>query len=247
MKLIQLLKLIEDTALENGLSRPYLCGGLPRDKAINKQITLNDVDITTGDADIHVLAKKVHEKIKNFPAKYVVMDDGHSSIMLPGLKLDFSSNFIVPNLENIIKKTLIPIHQEMISRDFTCNALLMSMDMKTIYDPTRRGLKDIEKQEIDTCLPPNITLYVDPNRIVRAIYLSSKLDFKLSDRVESWIIKNKQVLNLVSPEYVTKKINKALSFNYDNTIKLIKKLEIENVIPLNYIDFKAAIWAKERI
>lgn len=245
MKLIKLLKLIDDTAIENDLSRPFLCGGLPRDKAIskknNKEIILNDIDITTGNKDVHILSKKVHDKLKSLPAKHIVMDDGHSSIMIPGLKLDFSSNFIVPNIENIVGRPLLPIHQEMISRDFTCNSLLMSMDMTTIYDPLKKGLKDIEKKEIDTCLPPNITLYVDPNRIVRAIYLSSKLDFQLSNRVESWIIKNKQVLNLVSPEYMVKKINKALEFNYDNTIKLIKKLEIENILPLNYIDFKASL------
>jgi tRNA nucleotidyltransferase/poly(A) polymerase len=241
MKLIYLLKIINETAIENGLSQPYLCGGLPRDKAINKNIHLNDVDITTGDATVHVLSKKVHEKLKNIPAKHIVMDDGHSSIMLPGLKLDFSSNFIVPNIENIVGISLSPLHKEMISRDFTCNSLLMSMDLTTIYDPLKKGLKDIEKQVIDTCLPPNITLYLDPNRIVRAIYLSSKLGFDLSPRVESWIIKNKQILNLVSQEYMVKKLNKALQFNYKNTIELIKKLELENVLPLNYIDFKASL------
>jgi hypothetical protein len=71
MKLIYLLKIINETAIENGLSQPYLCGGLPRDKAINKNIHLNDVDITTGDATVHVLSKKVHEKLKNIIINYM--------------------------------------------------------------------------------------------------------------------------------------------------------------------------------
>lgn len=241
MKLIEVLQLIDETAYENKLSRPFICGGLPRDKVIDQEIQLNDIDITTGDADVHFLAKEVHLKLKHLHAKYVIMNDGHASIMLPGLKLDFSSNFIVPNVEKIVNMDLPPLHQEMISRDFTCNTLLMSLDLKNIYDPLKKGMKAIEKEEIDTCLPPNITLHIDPNRIVRAIYLSSKLDFTISKRVESWIIKNKNILNLVPQDYITKKINKALEFNYDNTIKLIKKLEIESMINFSYINFKATL------
>lgn len=238
MKLIEVLQLIEEVAYENKLSRPFICGGLPRDKVINKDIILNDIDITTGDSDVHFLAKEVHLKLKKINAKYLVMSDGHASIMLPGLKLDFSSNFIVPNIQNIIGIKMPDLHQEMISRDFTCNTLLMSLDLKNIYDPLKKGIHAIESKTIDTCLPPNMTLKLDPNRIVRSIYLSSKLNFKLSDRVEDWISQNKHMLDLIPKDYISKKINKALEFDYNNTINLIKKLKIQDKIPLNYINFK---------
>lgn len=241
MKLIEVLQLIEETAYENKLSRPFICGGLPRDKVINKEIILNDIDITTGDSDIHFLAKEVHLKLKHINAKYLIMKDGHASIMLPGLKLDFSSNFVVPNIESIIGMKMPKLHQEMISRDFTCNTLLMSLDLKNVYDPLKKGIKAIESKTIETCLPPNITLKLSPNRIIRAIYLSSKLNFELSDNVKYWIIKNKDMLNLIPEDYIIKKINKALEFNYTNTIKLIKELDIQNKIPLNYINFKATL------
>ena len=241
MRLIELLTLINATAKEKGLSTPFLCGGIPRDKVINENIKLNDIDITTGDQDIHFLAKEVFFKLKNFNAKYVLSNDGHASIFLNNIKIDFSSNFIVPNIEEIVKIKLSPIHQELFSRDFTCNALLMSMDLKSIYDPLRKGIKSIHAREIDTCLDPEITLRLDPNRIIRAIYLSSKLNFKISNRVKKWIILNKDVLHQVKPHYMVEKINKAMKFNPKNTINLIKELQIENIIPLNYIDFKETL------
>ncbi len=241
MRLIELLTLINDTAEEKGLSIPFLCGGIPRDKVINENIKLNDIDITTGDQDVHFLAKEVFFKLRQYDAKYVVSNDGHASIFLNNIKIDFSSNFIVPNIEQIVKAKLAPAHQELFSRDFTCNALLMSMDLKSIYDPLRKGIKAIHAREIDTCLDPDITLRLDPNRIIRAIYLSSKLNFKISKRVKNWIINNKEFLYQVKPHYMVEKINKAMSFNQKNTIDLIKELQIENIIPLNYVNFKETL------
>lgn len=238
MKLSELLKLIDDTAKENGLSRPFLCGGIPRDKVISNNAKFNDIDITTGDSNIHVLAKEVYLKLKKYNAFYILNNDGHASIIFQGVKIDFSSNFIVPNLNKITNLNLIKIHQELLSRDFTCNALLMSMDLNNIYDPLRKGIKAIYNKEIDTCLNPDITLRLDPNRIIRAIYLSSKLGFNLSDRVKNWIISNKSILKEVKPNYMVEKINKAIKFNKQNTLMLLKELEILEMVPLNYLNFK---------
>lgn len=244
MRLIEILKLVENTAIENGLSKPFICGGLPRDKVLSRAINFNDVDITTGDSDVHILAKKVHAKLKNFGAAYVIKSDGHASVMLGDLKLDFSSNFIIPGLQKIFNQSMSFMQQELISRDFTCNSLLMSMDLKNVYDPLKLGLPSIFKKEIDTNLDPQITFTYfqnSPNRVARAIYLSSKLNFTLSPRIEDWIKNNKNVILTISPSYISEKINKAMQYNPQNTVNLIKKLEIENYLPLNYSNFKGML------
>lgn len=241
MKLIELLELIDDTAREEGISQPFICGGLARDKAVSQIVKLNDIDIMTGYPDVKLLANKVFIKLKPYNPKYITAKDGHVSLIINKLKIDFSSNFIIPNLDKLTGKKLSNIHQEMISRDFTCNTLLMSMDLKTIYDPLKKGISAIKNKQIDTCLDPDITFRSKINRVARAIYLSSKLGFELSPRVEKWIIKNRELVRLIPQQYAVEKINKALHFNYDNTIKLIKKLQLENFLPLNYINFKATI------
>lgn len=240
MKLLEILKIIDDIAKYNGLSQPYICGGTPRDKILNNVKNINDIDITTGNSDIHFLAKECSIKFKDI-SKLFKFPDGHSSLYFNNLKIDFSSNFIIPNVEKIVGAKMLDIHKELFSRDFTCNSLLMSMDLVSIYDPLKKGLKSINEKKIDTCLSPDITLFVDPNRIIRAIYLSAKLDFEISDSIKNYIINNKKTLNNVSNEYIVKKINKAIEYNKNKTISIIKDLEIEDILLYKYDNFKQLI------
>ena len=97
-----------------------------------------------------------------------------------------SSNFNTPNITELLVKQGIKeptdLQREMYSRDFTCNALLLDLDLKTVIDPTKQGVKDIHAKVIRTCLAPEITLTANKNRVVRAIYLAAKLDFDLDPK-----------------------------------------------------------------
>jgi tRNA nucleotidyltransferase/poly(A) polymerase len=240
MKLLEILDVINKITMDKGLSQPFICGGTPRDKILNNIKNLNDIDITTGNSDIHLLAQECSIAFKN-KANLVKMPDGHSSLYIGNLKIDFSSNFIVPNIDKIVGHKMLDIHKELFSRDFTCNSLLMSIDLLSIYDPLRKGIDAINKKEIDTCLDPDITLFIDPNRIIRAIYLSSKLDFKISDRVKDYIINNKQLLSNVKTEYLIAKINKSIEFNKEKTLSTIKELQLNDLLSYNYSYFKQSI------
>ena len=84
--------------------------------------------------------------------------------------MDFSSNFNAPNIESLLVNKGIAkpteMQKEMFSRDFTCNALLLSLDLKDLIDPTHQGFKDIKERMIKTCLPPEVTLTTNKNRVV---------------------------------------------------------------------------------
>src|ERR1035437_7731699 len=129
MKLSQLLSIISGIAREKDISEVFCCGGVPRDRILKKNNALNDIDLTTGDQGIHYLAKEVAIKLKSNKTSYLSMPDGHARVMLGELKLDFSSNFRVPGIYDILKKMGISnptgMQMELYSRDFTCNALLM--------------------------------------------------------------------------------------------------------------------------
>ena len=74
----------------NGLSEPYIVGGLPRDKFLNMSRKVEDVDLTTGDESIHKLAEAAVNEFKVEPTKF---PDGHYQLIIEGVKYDFSSNF----------------------------------------------------------------------------------------------------------------------------------------------------------
>lgn len=227
MKLFQILQLIDNIALSNGFSVPWLVGGLPRDIYLNKLENINDIDITNGDSSISFLAKETAIALKDLKPIYRLMEDGHSRIIINNIKIDFSSNFVLPNIDKIIPNSS-NIKKEIFSRDFTCNTLLMSMSLNEIKDITGQAIKDIDNKIIKCCLSPEITLASDPKRIPRLIYLACKLDFEIQDDIKEWVLSNKEVVRSINHEYFVKKINKSIDYNKEKTFKLLKELNLSD-------------------
>lgn len=237
MNVKELLLLIDSIAQQSGTSKPWLVGGVPRDLYLKKNNSFNDLDITTGDQTISILSKEVAIALKNLKPIYRLMDDGHSRIILGPLKLDFSSNFVVPEIEKIYTKNFgrapNSMEMELYSRDFTCNTLLMPLSFDKPIDLTKQAIPAIEAKIIKTCLNPDITLGLDPKRIVRAVYLSAKLGFELDIETSTWIKNNINILSQVKPQYITKKIAKALSYNKNITVELLDFLQLWPYLPVN--------------
>lgn len=233
MKLREILSLIATTASQKGISEPWICGGTPRDKILNRLDKLIDLDITTGDDSVHNLAREVSLVLPN--CDYRVMDDGHASITFNKLKIDFSSNFRVPDIKQILQRAGIASPTEMqcelYSRDFTCNALLLSLDLKTIQDPTGFGVQDIENKLIKTCLPASYTLGSQNKRVPRIFYLAAKLGFEVDSEIIDWVKKNPQSIANCKPKYLVEKIQKALSFDHQKTISLFDQMGVWPYLP----------------
>ena len=138
MTLSELLKIIDGVAKANRLSTPFICGGTPRDKILHNVTYIPDVDITTGNNDIHLLGKKVAGVLGDI-CSYVSLPGGHANITINKFKIDLSTNYVNPSIN---ERNVPDIIKETFSRDFTCNSLLMAMDLKTIFDPTKKGIKE---------------------------------------------------------------------------------------------------------
>ena len=233
MNLRELLNIIDLTAKENNLSKPYIVGGFPRDVYLKRLKTISDVDITCGDESSFKLGKLVLNKIQG--ATLTTFTDKHSKLKYDKFKVDFSSNFTVPGITNILEKANInnptSMQEELYSRDFTANSLLMPLDLSNILDETGLGINDIENKVLDTCLPPNLTFTYDPRRIIRVVYLIVKLKFSPSERVAEWIKLNGKMLQKVPLEYIKKKLNKGLEIDANNTLQVINSLDLMKYIP----------------
>src|ERR1700748_3494180 len=182
MNLPEILKILTDISTDMSVNC-LIVGGTPRDKVMNLPGNIEDIDLTSGDDKIHYIAKEASIKLKDLNGSYKVLDDGHAQITIGGFKLDFSSNFTIPNVKNILAKAGLKgatdMQAELYSRDFTCNTLLMTLDLKTILDPTGLALNDIKSKTLRTCLPAAITLGYDNKRVVRVLYMAAKLNFNV--------------------------------------------------------------------
>jgi tRNA nucleotidyltransferase/poly(A) polymerase len=162
--------------------------------------------------------------------------DGHSSIILGNLKLDFSSNFNTLHIDQYLRDKGIDkptsMQKELYSRDFTINTLLMDLELKTIHDPTNQGIKDLKAKIIKTCLSPEITLK-EYNRIIRVIYLATKLDFDISPEIIDFVRKNPTLIESTTTEKaLSEKLSKSMSYNPDKTLKLLKEMNLSKYIPI---------------
>lgn len=230
MTLSELLKIIEGVAKANELSTPFICGGTPRDKILHNVTFIPDVDITTGNKDIIILGKKVAEVLGDI-CKYIELPENHAIIMIKKFKIDLSTNYINPA---IVNKNTSNLLKETYSRDFTCNSLLMSMDLKTIFDPTKRGIKDIKDKMIRTCLPVEISLGLEPilhKRIVRIIYLAAKLGFDVDPKIIHWVKNNPEKIANCNKQYLSGKLAQAFEFDKDRTLSLLDEMAIWKYVP----------------
>ena len=238
MKLRELLRIIDATHKKSKTSKPFLCGGVPRDVILDRSNDLSDLDIATGDKTVHNLAKETSILLsKHFDIKTKIMDDGHISIFFGNIKLDFSSNFVIPNIVDILQKLGIKnptnLQREFFSRDFTCNSLLLSFDLEKVLDPTGMGIKDIKDKIIRTNLPPEITLTTNKNRVIRAVYLAAKLNFDLEPSLMEWIKKNPESVKISSEHALQEKLDKALEFDADRATYLLDQMGLWKYIPIS--------------
>jgi len=237
MKVDELLSNIESIARSAKISKPFLVGGVPRDRVIGKHEGMGDIkdlDITTGDDSAKKLAVLVAKK---FPeSDYRMYDDGHSSVNLMGLHLDFSSNFAAPNIKKeLIKagvKDIDSMKLELYSRDFTMNTLLESLDFSTIYDITGEGVGDIQAGIIKCPIDPQITIGVDPRRILRAIKFATKYGFKLDTGLKNAMRDHRKKIQSLPVKFVQDKISEIVRIDDDKGLEMLIEYKLLPLVPL---------------
>jgi hypothetical protein len=152
------------------------------------------------------------------------------------LKLDFSSNFIEPGIDTLISKLSAnkpsDIIRESYSRDFTCNSLLMNLELNKIYDPTNKGISDINSKILRCCISPEVTLKSKANRIARILYLAPKLNFEVDPAIVAWVKNNPEEIREAGDSYVIKMVNRGLSYNAEKVSGLLTNMNLWKSVPI---------------
>jgi hypothetical protein len=237
MKLRELLHHMKVVQQKIGAAEPYICGGTPRDRFMDRLDNIADIDITTGDKTVDYLSQEFYLDLrKEYNATRTTANDGHSTIHLGSFKMDFSSNFNVPGIEQMLInqgiKAPTNMQKEMFSRDFTCNALLLDFDLKNVVDPTHRGFRDIKERVIRTCLRPEITLTNSKNRVIRAVYLAAKLDFNLDPAIIAYVQQHPEVVKVATNKVMVEKMNEAFRRDPDKASHLLTQMNLWNQVPI---------------
>lgn len=248
MNINELLSIISALAKNNGISTPFIVGGVPRDRIIGKQgRDINDLDITTGDDGSTKLGALLAKKFKD--SKLREYDDGHSSINIKGLRIDFSNNFVVPGIDSILKKmgikNITPMKREIYSRDFTVNTLLEDLSFSNIYDLTGEAEDDIKAGLLRCPIDPDITIGTDPRRILRALKFSIKYGFSIEDNLKNAILNNRNKIKSLSKDFVKDRVSEIVRLNSEDGINLLVNYKILPLAELSKPVYDALIKRRE--
>jgi tRNA nucleotidyltransferase (CCA-adding enzyme) len=162
----------------------YVIGGIVRDLMLfeERRLELNDVDITVVTDALtcteHILShSKNFSLVETFPAFGTAIIHYKDSLHIDVAstrKEHYPGCGILP----VVFERGVPLHEDVIRRDFTINALALSIhDLGKVIDYAG-GLQDIESHTIR--ILHGASFFEDPSRIFRALKFATRLDFHLS-------------------------------------------------------------------
>lgn len=235
MTLNEILSTILELSKSVDMERPYIAGGIVRDKALGvSPIVIADIDITTNTPESLRLAVMLADKFGRY---FKIFENGHITVYFENVEIDFSSHFISDNIVNYLNNKDIYDEKmyEVYSRDFTINALHQDIETGKIIDFTGSGVDDAKDRFLRCVGPPDITLSDDPRRIFRAISLSARYSLKVDDLIINFVKNNLEVLHhhKLKDRYISLEIDSALEKSPKTTIQLLKDMDLFDRIPLS--------------
>lgn len=207
----------------------YIVGGFVRDKLLN--IYTDDIDITTNALPedlINIFSVKESTSLL-YLSTVIIFENFEFEVTT------FRSDVLYKDHRHPITQVANNLSDDLIRRDFTINALVLDINEKVIdlYD----GISDLNNKIIKTIGDPFKRFDEDVLRILRGIYLTSKLGFDIEPNTLKGMTFNAKYLTLLSINRITEELNKIVS--YENYKKAFSYLQLTRAS--KYIGIDCAI------
>ena len=191
----------------------YVIGGFVRDLLLKRDFK-KDIDIVAVGSGIE-LALKVSELLPKKPKVQVFKTYGTAMLRFEDTEIEFvgarKESYHFDSRNPVVENGTLEDDQN--RRDFTINALALSLNSKTFGDLSDpfNGLADLENKVIKTPLDPDITFSDDPLRMLRGIRFANQLNFEIEENSLKSIAKNAERIKIISGERIVEELNKILS------------------------------------
>lgn len=189
----------------------YVVGGYVRDIILERPS--KDIDLVCIGSGIE-FAEVVATALGPRVSVAVYKNFGTAQIVFDGLELEFvgarKESYRSESRKPIVEDGTLEDDQK--RRDFTINAMAISLNKKTfgdLVDPFD-GVGDIQRKIIRTPLDPVITFSDDPLRMMRAVRFASQLNFDIDADTFAALTSQAERLKIVSRERIIDELNKII-------------------------------------
>lgn len=185
---IEIIKTIESNGYQ-----AYIIGGAVRDYLLSMPI--NDVDITTN-MPIDKLNKifQIEDNGSNYGSVTIVKNNYRFEIT------HFRKDVEYLDHRHPVVQLCDKLEDDLSRRDFTINAFAMDSNYNII--DYYNGIDDLKNKKIKAINDPMIRFDEDALRILRALYVSSKLDFEIEENTLKAMNESKHLLIYLSNERI---------------------------------------------
>ncbi len=208
-----IFELLGATAQDLGFPA-YVIGGFVRDRILGRDT--KDIDIVCVGSGI-ALAEAFAKRLTPVPKVIVYKRFGTAMLQTNGMELEFvgarKESYRADSRKPTVEDGTIEDDQN--RRDFTINALAMSLDKSdfgTVIDPFG-GLEHLKQGLLKTPLEPNITFSDDPLRMMRGIRFATQLGFRLDKGTLKAIKDQRERIKIISQERITTELQKIMAAN----------------------------------
>ena len=223
--------------------KAFAIGGFTRDLLLRRPC--KDIDIVTEGSGIE-LAEAAAKELR---AGRVSVFRNFGTAMFKWK--DFEVEFVGARKESYDRGSRKPvvengtIEDDQRRRDFTVNALALSLNRETygdLVDPFD-GLADLRAGRLRTPLDPDITYSDDPLRMMRAVRFATQLGFSIVPDNLASIRRNAERIDIVSMERVHVELQKILSARRpsDGFMLLLKTELLQRILP-EVVALKGVEW-----
>lgn len=194
-------------ALKEAGGEVYVVGGAVRDALLNREpkdidLLVRGVDAETVNHVLNKLPGRVDLTGKDFGV-YRYRTKGHEvEIALPRTERSTGDRRV--DFDVSVDHTM-PVEDDLLRRDFTVNAMAVSLDNGRLVDPYG-GAQDIESRTLRTVHPSSFV--EDPTRLVRALVATSKHGIMPDERTRKEMVESADRLDLESKDRLYAELDK---------------------------------------